>query len=342
MNRQSWWIELVQMNAISGDAKYANELEYELASWSQQFSTMDTPSAWSKSDQAGWLLDTSLRAESWTWAYFGFLDRSDFTGAENSLFLYKLEQTGDFLYSNALSTTDFTSNRTISLGKGLLYLGELFPEMTSAGEWASQARSVLFQSMNTQIYPDGSHVEQSPGYAYNVFDDLLDARELDQINSVAWAKDERVRLANIVDSFWQFLSPNGTRPAIGDTYRTDSRGVFDKADIVLGTTRWPQVKARVRDVFTLGETATTPYLTKPPYQSDLGDRGTNYAMEDSGNYIMRSGNDASARQVIFDAGPKGGVHGHYDLFNFELSGYGRPLISDPARTSTTTPPTART
>ncbi len=331
MNRQSWWIELAWTSIVTGDAKYANEIEYELASWSQQNPTMDPPASWSKSDKSSWELDTSLRAESWTWAYFSLLDNAHFTPAENSLFMYKLMQTGDYLYQAALNSdsTDYQSNKAISLGKGLLYIGEMFPEFNLAGKWATEARNTLFASMDAQIYPDGSQFEQSPGYAYNVSDDLLDAMQIDKVNNVSWSKKFRVKLANLVDSFWQFLSPNGTRPAIGDTYRNDSRGVFDKADIVLGTTRWPQVKVRERDVFALGESAVKPYVTKPAFQPSLGDRGDTYAMTDSGNYIMRSGNDANARQIIFNAGPKGGSHGHYDLLNFELSGYGRPLISDP-------------
>ena len=42
-----------------------------------------------------------------------------------------------------------------------------------------------------------------------------------------------------------------------------------------------------------------------------------------------SGSDPDARQITFDAGSKGGNHGHFDLLNFELFGYGKPLIADP-------------
>ena len=46
---------------------------------------------------SGWLLDTSIRAENWTWAYFTLLDNGGFSGSEDSLFVYKLMQHGDFL-----------------------------------------------------------------------------------------------------------------------------------------------------------------------------------------------------------------------------------------------------
>ena len=66
-----------------------------------------------------------------------------------------------------------------------------------------------------------------------------------------------------------------------------------------------------------------------PITPALPNRGNTYSMPHSGYYVMRSGSDANARQVIFDAGPTGGSHGHFDLLNFELFGYGTPLISDP-------------
>ena len=329
MSRMEWQRELSWAAAITGDAKYAAEMEYQIASWSQQFTRLGPPAAWSASDREGWLLDTSLRAESWSWSYFSFLGNTAFSGAENALLMYKLIQHGDYLYSNAIAATAFESNKTIVLGKALLYLGVMFPEVDNASLWESAARQLLFRCMDAQIYGDGSHVEQSPGYAYNVSNDLLDARQLDRVNNNAWPKDQRVKLANIVESYWQSLSPNGRRPAIGDSFRNQSQGLFLKPNLILETTRWPSVRPATRDVFIGGVDAVSPFLNAPRVPDSLGMRGKTYAMPDSGNYVMRSGDSKNAVQINFDAGPRGGSHGHYDLLGFELSGFGRPLISDP-------------
>jgi hypothetical protein len=187
-------------------------MEYELSSWSLQNPGNQAPAAWASSDKDAWQLDSSLRAEAWSWAYFGFLDSPHFSGAENSLFLYKFVQNGDYLYDQALTEDSFGSNKTIVLGKGLLYLGQMFPEIDNSVAWKANAHTLLYKSMDAQIYPDGSHVEQSPGYIFNVSNDLLDRRQLDRINEVAWPKDKRLKLASMIDSYWQFLSPNGRRP----------------------------------------------------------------------------------------------------------------------------------
>jgi hypothetical protein len=81
-------------------------------------------------------------------------------------------------------------------------------------------------------------------------------------------------------------------------------------------------------VWLFGSAATDPYKNNPVTPA-VGDRGTSKSLTVSGNYLLRSGSDASARQINFDAGPKGGGHGHSDLLSFEYFGHGRPLISDP-------------
>ena len=328
LNRHGFWLDLAQTAVISGQAKYSDELLYELADWSSEYPVATTPAGWSVTDRDGWLLDSSIRVENWVWAGFTMLGDSDWTGAANSLWAYKLIQQGDYLYSQAKTTTDYASNRTVTLAKSLLALAQMFPEIDTATAWESTARNLLFTSWDHQLFADGSHVEQSPGYTMGVVEDLLEARKLDELNGTNWSGARANLLNDAVDSYWQMLSPDGRRPAIGDTYRTTSLTLFLKADLIQGVNTWPAAKPRLRDVWLLGSNAVDPYIGNAVYPA-LGTRGKTYALTDSGNYIMRSGNSSDANQIIFDAGPKGGLHGHYDLFNFELWGGGRPLISDP-------------
>jgi hypothetical protein len=48
----------------------------------------------------------------------------------------------------------------------------------------------------------------------------------------------------------------------------------------------------------------------------------------SGHYVMRSGWDADARYLLFDAGPFGSGHQHEDKLHFILCAYGRQLLLD--------------
>jgi hypothetical protein len=92
----------------------------------------------------------------------------------------------------------------------------------------------------------------------------------------------------------------------------------------------PFAKPTIGDVWMLGPTITDPFANVPAVpEGVLGVRGKSYAMTDSGNYILRSDDSGDATQITFDAGPKGGFHGHHDLLNFELWSGGNPLIIDP-------------
>ena len=325
LNRHDWWVDLGQSYRYSGDSKYIEELKYELASWSQQNPTFTLPAKVGLYTSYG--LNVGLRVDAWMMTYFSVLQSSGWTGAANSLMLYKLVQQGDILNTVAINTTDFSSNRSVIIGKGEQLLGEVLPEINTAARWEDTGRKMVFTSMGAQFYADGSHREQSPGYALNVLDDLVEDRQLDKINGVDWSAQQLSVLTNSVDALWQQLSPDGNRPAIGDTYRLAGAGNFTKAAEVLGVTRWPEGKANNRDVYILGTAAAARHLHDSV--PDLGVRGSSYALPDSGNFIMRSSNSVGARQINFTAGPKGGLHGHYDYMGFELFGYGTPLIADP-------------
>ncbi|HEX8325460.1 MAG TPA: heparinase II/III family protein [Tepidisphaeraceae bacterium] len=325
LNRQEWWVDLAQSYRYTGNAKYMNELQYELASWSQQNESFTLPDNTGRYTSYGF--DTAIRVDDWIMSYFSVLGSSGWTGAANSLMLYKLVQQGDVLNTVATNTTDFTSNRSTIIGKTATMLGFALPEADTAPRWRKNGRELLFNAMDAQLYADGSHREQSPGYALNVLDNVLEAREIDKIHGVEWPTRYLTTAVNAVDALWQQLSPNGKRPSIGDTYRLSGNGQFTKAALALDITRWPEGKANSRDAWIFGTTAVGPY--KHDTENDLANRGSSAAFPDSGNYVMRSGNGDTARQINFTAGPKGGVHGHYNYMGFELSGYGRPLIADP-------------
>lgn len=414
MNRFEYWGNLADAAWLGGNqAKYVSEISYQLAQWSSQFDgSIDVPSNWSDAGKSGWQLVTSIRTEAWVQAYMKILSASNatWTREDNTLMLYKLLQHGDYLYAQSLTTKadeSVDSNKSIALAKALYTMGRLFPEFDTAAAWEAKGRELMLASMAAQIYDDGSHREQTPGYSIGVAEDVLDVYLLDKLNgdASAWAGAPRQMLENIVESNRQFLSPDGRRPGTGDTYRTFSVSLFLKAGVILdrisptsttlsgsystsatsitvadassigigdvltgagksemmrvtnksgntltvqrgvsGTTTQtltasavihnlgdqPFAKPTIGDVWMLGTEITEPFTNVPAIpEGVLGERGKAYAMTDSGNYILRSDDTSDATQITFDAGPKGGFHGHHDLLNFELWSGGRPLIIDP-------------
>jgi hypothetical protein len=414
LNRHFWFPNMAQAAAIDGDGNHIDDLEFQIADWSQQYVTMDPPSFWSESDRGSWWFDTAIRAEYWTWTYFTALGHGSFDDATTTLMMHKLHQHGEFLYTegaNLKVAGDFGDNRVLTVGKTLHMLGVSFPEFTDAANWAELGRELLKGSLNDgQFFADGVHVEQSPGYAQGAINDLFDAYLLDKANGhhlTEWTAADKQQLANVADAYNQFVTPDGKRPGMGDTYRTtgvthylktaialdratpttttisslnfaggqdgsnvtsvnvaDASG-YDVGDHVMeqfktevmkvsavsgntitferyhagGTYNGldtgetlvnfgdtPLAKPRQRDAWLLGESTVQDFL-KIPSTGLTGTRGQFAHLDAGGHYIFR--NPSEDTQLTFDAGAKGGVHGHFDLLGFELFGGDRPLIADP-------------
>jgi hypothetical protein len=150
-----------------------------------------------------------------------------------------------------------------------------------------------------------------------------------------WPRKARRKLTRAIEAFYQLLSPDGTLPALSDTYRSANPLPFlTSASFIFDQPRYRLTTPRLDDVLLIGPDALSK--VEIPVRNDLPDRGTSYALPDAGYYLLRSrelgsGADASsATQVVFDAGPKGGTHGHYDLLSFELSDATlHTLVADP-------------
>ncbi|MBV8779830.1 MAG: hypothetical protein JO353_00400, partial [Phycisphaerae bacterium] len=211
LNRQAWWQNLATAYRLTGNTNYSTELTNELASWSAQNPALVDANTWSQHAPSWSLLDTSIRAVNWTWAYSLMIGTSGWTAEANTLFLVKMAETGQFL--DAATPYALNDNRAIEQYQGLDYIATLFPEFTSASTWNTFAHKELFSAMNQQIYPDGSDREQAPGYAGVVLNNLLDTKLLDQDNGYNWNSTQSDLLTTGVTAYMQMLSPNGDRAA---------------------------------------------------------------------------------------------------------------------------------
>jgi uncharacterized heparinase superfamily protein len=328
LNRHEFWRNLSQAYVLTHDAKYIQELVAQLSSWSLQFDDPVEPDA-SEPDSPWQPLDVALRTETWAWVYQQVLGTPGWSEDANTLFVYELQRHGDFL--RRVRPYASTSNRALSEGQGLLMLAQMVPEFDQAGDWESYGRQLMFQAMDAQLLPDGGHAESSPGYASTVILSLLDAYRLDQVkgDEQHWSPSRLARLSGAAAAERQLATPDSQIPAWSDTYRGPIGPFLNRPRIILGdSTTFPAAKPRMADVWMFGPDAVAPMLDAP-VDPLLPDRGRTFSMPQSGYYVLRSGDDAQARQITFDAGPTGGSHGHFDLLSFELFGYGRPLISDP-------------
>ncbi len=338
LNRHTFWKDLSVAFRLTGDGKYVRELVSELQSWSAQTPALKNPDDWAKSGPGWWLLNAADRASNWTYAYFMVLGSADWTPAANTLFLKEIWQHGDFL--SRVTPSSYAKNRTALHAAGLLRIGMLFPEFKSAGAWENQGADMTFRSLAAQFFPDGGHVEETPAYAGAALDAFLENYRLAEANGrTFWTKNRRKMLQNGVEALYQLLTVDGAYTALSDTYRgSNPRGFLTRAALTLGTDRYILGRINVEDVFLLSRDHLNFPATGQGVQ--VFNRGPSYALPDSGYYMLRGAYEqqsagsslfSSADQVVFDAGPKGGTHGHFDLLSFEFqqTGIDPPPIPDP-------------
>jgi hypothetical protein len=329
LNRHFFWADLGMAYRFTGDSKYITELRNQLDSWSRQYTRLSNPDAWIATDvRPKWdLFTTSERVKNWMYAYHLVLGTGGWTAGANSLFLHRLLIQGDFM-SRTTKVYEPTGNKHTGHGTALYSLGMMFPEFKQAAGWEEQGRGIMFGALDAQFRADGGHYEQSPGYHGGAMGGFFDAFRLAEINDRPWSDKATRKLRRVIEAFYQLLSPDGNQAALSDTYRNQGTTFFTQAAIAFDDPRWPRSRPRLDDCWQLGVAACTPLLSSQTNQP-LAGRGPTAYFPDSGYYVTRTGDDRDARQLTFDAGPRGGDHGHLDLLNVELYGYGKPLIADP-------------
>lgn len=329
LNRQFFWEDLAMAYRFTGDAKYITELKTQLDSWTKQYTRLANPDDWIKDTvRPKWdLFTTSERVKNWMYTYYMVMGTSGWTAYYNTMFLHELLVQGDFM-SRTTKVYDLTSNKATGHATALYNLGLMFPEFKNGAAWQAQGQAMMFNALDTQFRVDGVEYEQSPGYQGGAMAGFFDSFRLAALNGQAWGSKPTRKLRNIIEAFYQLLSPDGTQAALSDTYRSQGTTFFTRAAIIYNDTRWPVSRPRLDDVWQLGTAACTPLLVAPTTPALAARGGTAY-FPTSGYYVTRTDDTRDARQLIFDAGPKGGDHGHYDLLNFELYGYQKPLIADP-------------
>jgi hypothetical protein len=197
---------------------------------------------------------------------------------------------------------------------------------------------MTFRALATQFYPDGGHVEETPAYQASALNAFLENYRLAELNGrTNWTRNRRHLFLNGVEALYQLLTPAGTLPGISDTYRTSTPGPFlTRCGLLLGDSRYAIARPNLDDVFLVGpDRLRENFVGTPgtPYN-----RGPYYALPDAGYYMLRNAYEptssgstffASTTQLLFDAGPKGGTHGHYDLLSFDVQDPLFDLVADP-------------
>lgn len=285
-NRHGWMPGYGAVYVQTGNEKYALEWIAEIKDWINDNSA-NYPRA----------LEVALRIGEWVKSYQYFINKYDspsITTNDNIIFLKSLKEHADYL-----STVDTPGNHGTMEKYNLLLVAVMFPEFKSASSWLSNASTGLEGHLNTDFLADGVEYEMSPGYQDVVLRNFFPANELTQMNNLnLFSSNYLIRLEKAVE-FQMFINkPSQYTPALSDTSRQAKYNSFvSKGASLFG-------RQDMLYVYTSGASGTMPTTISKNYPN-------------GGYTIMRSGWGTSANfnqqlYLVFDSGPSGGGHGHFD------------------------------
>lgn len=323
-NRHRFFICLGQAYHLTGDEKYAKHFVRLLTDWMERVKR--TP----KTEKTAWrILEAGFRGEYWTKAIRYFADSPHLTDQVVERFCDCLVEHGEYIIEMH-SPYRYISNWGVLENHGLFEIGIAMPDEERRKRYTSVAMEHLEIQARMQILGDGVQWEQSPMYhneVFHCFEDVLILAFRNQI-PVPEAFLEAVKKMAYANLAWQ--KPDGREFMTGDSDDMDIRDY-------LGVAAWlfkdPMLKSggrRVMDyesVWDIGPFGAKEYEAMEAVKPDF----CSVALEDSGNYYLRSGWGRDGNVLHFHCGTMGAGHGHSDKLHLDLVARGEDVLTDSGR-----------
>jgi hypothetical protein len=338
-NRHLHFVTLAQAYALSGQAKYFEELAEQLDSWLIACPNGLGPN-WSSA------LEAAIRLINWSIAWQltprAFENRR--YAELRARWLRSVYQHAEFV-SGWLSLHSSANNHLIGEAAGLYIAGLAWPHWPRARAWVDTGKRILEREALAQNAPDGVNREQAVSYQRFVLDFLIFCLLAGRANGQPFSSGYAERIEAMLDYLAAIMDAGANVPQFGDAddgymarlsqeqgfcaYRSllaTGALLFQRGDFKL--------KAGALDDKTralLGADADAQYLGLDAKKTRLPPR---QAFPDGGYYILGCEFDTPHEiRLVADAGPLGyrsiAAHGHADALSFTLSVAGQEFLIDP-------------
>jgi len=221
-------------------------------------------------------------------------------------------------------------------------IGLFFPELKGFDRFRAFFPTFFENQIRTLIAPDGFTRECSVSYHTGTSDIFLDITRMAQHNGLALSPAFMERLRKMYDVEWKLITPDGSYPAFGDCFSGPGY-TFDRlpsiaAILGIGEAKW--LAEHLSDGIAnetegiLIERLHYPSIgedLRPAYEQleAVSPPECDFALSDSGYYVMRQDWGRHADYAAIEASAKGNVvasHGHGCIFDLKLYSRGRPIL----------------
>jgi hypothetical protein len=310
-----WWSRpLIMAAVLHGDQTYTAKFDQLFNSWYEQRNSISR--GFPELDVVYYELGLGTRNRLFIENYL--LPYRQRTGVTHGRMLKTVLAAGRWLHELERWEGYRPGNWQIHGSSMLVQLALVFPEFRESAEWLRVGLQRLSEHLERDFYPDGGHSERCPrNYTLATYLNYRNIAYLLTAYEVRRDVRERIHssMGRTIDWWIAMLAPTGEIPAINDSHR----GLFPAAILRDGATLFgkPEAFAILRNLFgeNTGRKASLPEFTSRH-------------MPASGFSVMRTDWSPDASYLTVNYGPSAGFHSHYDLLDFELYAYGKPMAVD--------------
>lgn len=321
LNRFDWLNYLIMAYLCSNKEEYLNKAKAFIFSWIDHHPVI-MPELSTRT------LDTAIRAYNFLEAMIYLRGLAALSDEEMKMIIDSLEKQAAYCYENYLpkyKTSNWGSIQTLLFAIVMLIIKDE-PQQDPLYQWIDQE---LQLQMAIQVYPDGSHWEQSTMYHAEVLNNGLRYLYFMQQFTFEVSPLIKEQIIKMTDCLLYQMTPDGKIDAFGDSDRVNIAEVFTWASLILNDERYcfkAEKEIGMDSLYLLGqETLLLKTMTVKPWDK------LTYEGEDSGLYTIRSSFDHDASYTLFFNGSLGSGHGHSDNLHFSLYHQGKPILIDTGR-----------
>lgn len=319
LNRHRFLISLGQAYQLSGAEKYAEGFARIMSDWISNVPPVPHGNNPWRS------LEVGIRGEHWTQAMRYVEDSTAITEELKSAYAETLK-----IHADALRKTHNGFHKASNWGTiqdcGLLAIAaELGLESD-----IELAVTRLLEQTELQIMTDGTHWEQSCTYHNEILLRLLNAvRVLESCGKTVPAK-LIAKISKMADVNIAWIKPDFRQPLFGDSDNNELYDLFAQAALVLNRPELKSYASAVLDyesAWLFGANGIKNFDEMPTLPIEI----KSAFLENSGSYILRTGEPNSVNYLCMHNGYTGGGHAHADKLHFDLSLAGEDVLVDAGR-----------
>jgi uncharacterized heparinase superfamily protein len=331
-------LTLARAARLTGDPRYADEVERQLFSWLDANPT---------GHGINWVqpMEIGLRAVNWVWVIRTLEPEFPLSATLRERLVISLHEHGRHVAATLEGTPYLRSNHYLANILGLAVLGAALvgPE---ARWWSARARRAFERQIQDQVLEDGMDFESSVGYHGFVLEMFLIARVAATRRRAPQSPAFDARLRAMLEASRALRHPDGHVPLFGDVdsgrvlpagfaRRGSHDAILGLGAAILDTERLVDAAPDPEVAWTLGVAAWRALAARDA----VGDPPA-AALPDAGIYVLERD---SVRAVVRcgDVGQNGnGGHAHNDVGSYELF-WGERIVVDPGTYLYTADPAAR-